>query len=415
MVCMNDTQQDPAGPDGSTNDESPDGTQQPDFDPQRVRTILEMKRSRDDRMVAGVCSGAARYLNIDPLILRVLIGTLTFVGLAGVIVYVAAWILLPEEDTGRSVAQDHLGVGDNEPQIRTVGLIIAGIIAVVSGFGMIGGNALDTPFPYLGLAALGVFWFFAIRPHQARMKEQNEARRRTGAGWSERLGPNGPLGASGPLGPQGPLPGPSQWRPEPPNPRHDSGRLTLLTLLSSMVATGAVGIYAATTGALDWAVYPAVALGVIGVGMILGTFFGNGRPLIFPGILAVMALAFCVAIPNGPIGDFAPTPMSASAVEKDYDVGVGGITLDLTQVADIDQLDGRTVAVNEGIGDLRVNVPVGLDVEVSAKTTAGQIEIFDQLVSGDRVSLTHSDPPGTAPRIRLVLEQTAGQIKVNRQ
>ncbi len=55
-------------------------------------------RSRDDRMIAGVCGGVARYLGVDPAIVRVAVVVGTILGLGSLIVaYVIAWILMPQE------------------------------------------------------------------------------------------------------------------------------------------------------------------------------------------------------------------------------------------------------------------------------------------------------------------------------
>ncbi|HEX4702576.1 MAG TPA: PspC domain-containing protein [Pseudonocardiaceae bacterium] len=62
-----------------------------------VRTF---RRSTDDRMVAGVCGGAAKMLGIDTALLRVLLVAATLFGFgAGALVYLACWILVPEETT----------------------------------------------------------------------------------------------------------------------------------------------------------------------------------------------------------------------------------------------------------------------------------------------------------------------------
>lgn len=53
-------------------------------------------RSRQDRMVAGVCGGLAEYLNVDPAIIRLAMVALVFFGGGGVIAYLAAWIVVPE-------------------------------------------------------------------------------------------------------------------------------------------------------------------------------------------------------------------------------------------------------------------------------------------------------------------------------
>jgi phage shock protein PspC (stress-responsive transcriptional regulator) len=57
----------------------------------------QLVRRRDDRMVAGVCSGVAAYLGVDVTVVR-LLAVLGAVFSAGsiVVAYVAAWVLMPE-------------------------------------------------------------------------------------------------------------------------------------------------------------------------------------------------------------------------------------------------------------------------------------------------------------------------------
>jgi len=59
---------------------------------------VRLTRSRSDRMIAGVCGGAARAYGLDPALLRLALVLLTVFGAgAGLVLYVAAWILVPEE------------------------------------------------------------------------------------------------------------------------------------------------------------------------------------------------------------------------------------------------------------------------------------------------------------------------------
>ena len=56
-----------------------------------------LTRSRDERMVAGVCAGLARHLGVDPTLVRLLtvIGVIFGFGTVA-IAYVIAWVILPE-------------------------------------------------------------------------------------------------------------------------------------------------------------------------------------------------------------------------------------------------------------------------------------------------------------------------------
>ncbi|MEU4800993.1 PspC domain-containing protein [Actinosynnema sp. NPDC023587] len=60
--------------------------------------VKKLRRSRDDRMVAGVCGGVAKMIGVDAAILRVVLVAATLFGLgAGALLYLAAWIMVPEE------------------------------------------------------------------------------------------------------------------------------------------------------------------------------------------------------------------------------------------------------------------------------------------------------------------------------
>ena len=56
-------------------------------------------KSRNNKMICGVCSGIADYFNIDPSIVRVLWAVLALAAGTGVLAYIACAIILPEGDT----------------------------------------------------------------------------------------------------------------------------------------------------------------------------------------------------------------------------------------------------------------------------------------------------------------------------
>lgn len=61
--------------------------------------VRKLRRSRNDRMVAGVCGGAARLLDVDAAIVRIILVAATLLGFGtGVLLYIACWMLIPEED-----------------------------------------------------------------------------------------------------------------------------------------------------------------------------------------------------------------------------------------------------------------------------------------------------------------------------
>ena len=53
-------------------------------------------RSKKDKIIGGVCGGIAEYFGIDPVIVRVIAGVLAFMGGSGILAYIIAWIIIPQ-------------------------------------------------------------------------------------------------------------------------------------------------------------------------------------------------------------------------------------------------------------------------------------------------------------------------------
>jgi phage shock protein C len=63
-------------------------------------------RPIEDRMLAGVAAGIAQYLGVDATVVRIVLVVLAFVGGLGVPIYLAGWLLIPEEGAEQSIASD---------------------------------------------------------------------------------------------------------------------------------------------------------------------------------------------------------------------------------------------------------------------------------------------------------------------
>ena len=64
----------------------------------------QLRRSGNDRMLAGVAGGIARYLNADVTLVRVIIAALVLCSGAGAALYLAAWLLIPADGDDQSIA-----------------------------------------------------------------------------------------------------------------------------------------------------------------------------------------------------------------------------------------------------------------------------------------------------------------------
>jgi len=57
----------------------------------------KLYRSKTDRKLAGVCGGLAQYFNMDATLIRVLFLVLAVLGGSGLVLYLAMWIIVPNE------------------------------------------------------------------------------------------------------------------------------------------------------------------------------------------------------------------------------------------------------------------------------------------------------------------------------
>ncbi|MBC7631211.1 PspC domain-containing protein [Aeromicrobium sp.] len=380
---MNGTQETPRteGPDGS-------------FDPQRLRTITDMRRSKDDRLLGGVCAGAARYLNIDPVIVRVVIAALTIIGFAGIIIYASAWFLLPAEGDDKSTAADWFNLGKNEEKIRVIGLAVAGVLAAVA---VIGNNGTPWGIPWFLVPLGALYYLFVVRPR--RRREGSDA---VDHPYDPALGPAADTAVITKV--------PASTAPR----QRGSWALTVLTLSIAAIAVAATRIYGDLHGDTSWTNLIAVMLGVVAVGLLVGTVVGHGSPLIALGIVLALALAVSSLLPAASLGTQQRVPSDAAQVDRTYRHGIGLLTIDLTDVSDPDQLLGRTVRLRSGIGQTKVLVPTGLDVEIDSRLDAGQISVFGRQVDGTDNELDVSAATGR-PALTVDIRQRVGTIEVVRQ
>ena len=63
-----------------------------------------LSRPVEGRMLGGVAAGIARYLDVDVTVIRILFAVLAFFGGAAIPVYLAGWLLIPEEGEDQSIA-----------------------------------------------------------------------------------------------------------------------------------------------------------------------------------------------------------------------------------------------------------------------------------------------------------------------
>ena len=158
------------------------------------------QRSAADAKLAGVCGGVAARWGVDPVLVRVGAVLLALTGGIGLVLYLAGWLLLPVEGTGRAAVDDLFGgAAARWPRELWITLVVVASIVSFAVFNPV------SPFGVApGLALAAVWWFGFHRP-RARRARQDAARS---------AAPTGPVGPGAPY-PVAPPPLPLTGPPTP--------------------------------------------------------------------------------------------------------------------------------------------------------------------------------------------------------
>lgn len=401
----------PSGP----QPQHPTGGTGPRVDRDQVRDLGRLRRSVTDRKVAGVAGGLGRHLDVDPLILRVAFVVLVFFGGAGLILYAACWILVPEDGAVRAPF-------NLDERSRSVALIVVGVIATLALVGDSWG-AFWFPWP-LALVALVALWLLT-RNNPPRPVPPVQ--------------PWAPAAPTGPAAPAAPYTAPTSAPtatyappphtyyapppqatyvpppPRPPNPRKRGPILFWFTLALIALAEGVLGMADLAGAGVADAAYPALAVGICGLMLVVGAFFGRAGGIIALGLISTVVLTGTTAADRWDSNDVTETPLTAAALDNRYWLGAGEQVIDLREVADLQNLDGRTLEVEGGIGHIEIILPDGLTAVVHADVDGpGNIEVFGFERGGIDTTINSSDGSETDPRITIDTQLGVGQIEVHR-
>jgi phage shock protein PspC (stress-responsive transcriptional regulator) len=337
--------------------EQPTGPEQPTAEQPTAQATAEPRRlyrSRSDRVISGVCGGLARYLNVDPVIVRVVAVALIFAGGAGLLLYAAAFLLVPNEGEGG-------GPGDAPKRA----FVIAGVIVLVIAIGALlpfhGGWWDDwglVPIGFVALAGL-VVWRFATG-----QRPQGDAR----------------------------------------------AVLRAMALGVALIALCIVLAFAAAWAAADGG--DTVVAGIViaaGLALVAGAFLdGRARWLILP--------ALAVALPAGVVsaadldvtgghGERTYRPAASDAVRSSYHLGAGKLVVDL-RAAQLTPGDHR-VKVRLGVGEAQLIVPRDVCVTTESHLDIGGVQVFDRDSGG--IDVDWQDERRARPGVaRVVVDADVG-------
>lgn len=423
----------------------------PEQGPGPIRPPL--RRDRHSRMIAGVCGGLGRHLDVDPVVFRILFAVLTFIGGFGLLAYAAAWLFVPDDGEDESELHRLLTGRSALGAVAVAVLVVLGFMVALTMLVRGLGHAI----PLLVLAAAIIM--VLIWRGDARHTGPGGTTQYAAPGprpWWQRPVPTYPAPGTDVTGPAtgtagetpadapSPLSGDGDPGAQAPHmaafgtstagtstagtsPRFPAGvaapapqrRLSGLTLSGALLVLGLIAVVA-ETGAIhiDTISGLAVAVMAVGAGMMVGGLFGRARALIPLGLVLTvpLILANAIGVPlRGETGHTFWTPASTAALRSPYNLAAGHGELDLSAI----DPQGGTVHVKAyvGVGQLTITVPDDVTVDITTHVGMGHM-IFPDGSAHSGIDVTHgfhaAALSGAHGTIVLDLRAGVGDVEVDR-
>jgi len=346
----------------------------------------QMVRPQDGRVIAGVALAVADRLGMSPGAVRLIWFILSFFGGFGLLLYIAGWLLIREEGAEQSIAEDVTDrLGDSTAWLGIGLIVIAGVVLIT----MLGWVRSD-------LAWAVAFLSVGILMYQGHLGTAFGPRHHDHHAGTDLLEPDldeaeaaeeAPVLESGGEEPVEPV-GPVEERP--PRPRRERSFLGRLTLGTVFIGLGIMAMLD-TSDVIrpSFSHYMALAVGIVGVGLLVGSVYGRSRGLIFVGfglVPIMLASSVVTAAFDGGWGDPVFRPRSLNDVDNHYTLTGGDMEIDLRSL----DLDGKVVEIegDVGFGRLLVLVPEGVGIDLTAHVGFGDLIVFGDHNGGVDVDRT---------------------------
>lgn len=274
-----------------------------------ISSVKRLERPTDGRVIAGVSAGLGRYFDLSPAFYRLGFVVLTLLGGAGILIYLAAALVIPEAGKDKSIADEALS------------------------------GRRERPWPLIGVALVGTA--LAVLLARAAIRPV------TGGGW----------------------------------------------VLVLVIGLGV--LWASRGSRRGRRIFVA---GLISTASMLALAF------------AAVAIAFSwfnVSLSDG-VGTRVYQPAGLASLQPTYEIGIGKLTVDLTNIKAVSQT--THIRAKVGVGELRIILPQGLSVQVNGHAKVGDLRLLDREHSGQDVTLSTGD------HARLVIDASvgAGDVRVTR-
>jgi phage shock protein PspC (stress-responsive transcriptional regulator) len=390
-----------------------------------------LRRSDTDRVAAGVSGGLGEYFGIDPVLFRVLFAVTSFFGGAGVIAYLLAWLLIPDHDTVQA-PMDRIARWMR--QHRVPFWLVATIVVIIGWGSFFSWWAPRGPTFIVVVAFVILAVAIARRPRRGAspvngpLADPNETIPTTPTTPMTPM-TQPPIGAGDaalvteaavPVAPY--VSETRAWIQQSRERRRRTAPVRWATLAVLVAALGGLAI-ADSVGGIVLPVYFWVGGAIVLAGLLTGLALRRTpwglAVLLVPAVLGLIVFGGTRASLHDGVGRTVSAPASAAALDSDYRLAFGQLTLDLRSIPPLSS--PRTVDVTVAGGQVRLLLPKTLNASVEANVHFGDLRVDDQGddngpndsdgVNFDRVVAAPTGATGAPLTIKVRL--AAGDVRVD--
>jgi hypothetical protein len=358
-------------------------------------------------------------------LVRALFILTAFAGGAGVALYAAGWFLIRSQDEAESAAERVFGGATSSRSWIGIGLVFLAALILLDNFTFLDSGVVWA----VGLLIVGLLLYTGDLPRlinrpgeQADNKEGVQQMTSTDTKVTTTEVPTPPVfppsgGTVGGGVPPTPTPIPPIIPPAAQKPREHSllGRLTVGFMLLGLGVLALLDNIPGVAIEPEPRHYMALAVTILGIGLLVGAWVGRARWLILLGVIMIPTMLFSPAFEyewNSENFDRTVTPITFAELDETYSLDVGSLMLDLTELP----WDGRSIDLNVSVdaGNVVIKLPEGVGLEGSAEVSVGRVAGPGRESSGLGNPTLTFDNPGPRGTVNLDARVDIGNIEISR-
>jgi phage shock protein PspC (stress-responsive transcriptional regulator) len=380
--------------------------------PEPQVTSPELVRPRQGRMIAGVAQGLANRFDLPVVLIRVVFALLVFAGGLGLALYAAGWFLIRSEDEAETPAARLFSGASGTRSWIGIALVFVAILVLLDNFTFLSGGVVWA----IGLLVIGVLLYTGDLPRLVGKSDDKEGVQQVTTA-TETLAPvdTEALPPAGGGVPPTPTPTPPILPPAPARPRESSylGRITIGLMLVSLGILAILDNIPGIPIEPEPRHYMALAVTVLGLGLMVGGFIGRARWLILLGVIMVPTMLFSPAFEydwRSDDFDRVESPDTFAEVDSPYSMDIGNMIIDLTDLP----WDGEVIDLEAMVdaGNLEIRLPAGVGIVGEASVDVGHVGAGGRQSSGLGNPTLTFDDPGDLGTIELDANVDLGNIDV---